>query len=130
MPATPATPQQFEALLDRLTEAVRAATPPAPAAPAVAETAPVPLHELSNEQLGRRLLRGLSENHASPWWAGVRENADDTAAAPAGLAEQVQALPLALPSMSLTGAMTAAHDLQSPSWTRTPPRTVFTEPGR
>ena len=106
---------------------MRAATPAAPAAPAVAETVEVPLHELSNEQLGALLLRGLSENHASPWWAQVRENAGDTAAAPApaGLAEQVQALPITQSSMSLTEAMTAAHDLQSPSWTRKPARTVF-----
>ena len=120
VPAKTATPEQFGALLDKLTEAVRTASAAAPQAPApvpVAEA--VPLHKLSTDELSRRFVRQLAETHKSPWWRGVNENAGaaDTEA-PQGLAEQVQALPARLQSMSLAEAMASAHDLHSPSWSR------------
>lgn len=119
----PVTEAEFKVLLEAITNA-RAAAP----APVIAEP---PLHTLSNDQLGARLVRRLAENHASPYWAQVRENAGSTGtAAPAGLAEQAQALPIAQHAMTLSEALASAHDLHSPGWTRTPPRSVFTEPGR
>ncbi len=121
-PATPAAAPPGDARFQALLHTVRsagatAARPAAPQPPSAEESAP--LHTLSTDELGRRLVRALAENHASPWWAPVRENAGPPAqAAPAGLAEQVQALPDRLQAMSLTEAMASRYDLHSPAWTR------------
>ena len=124
-PATPISDTQFQALLSSIHGAAPAV---APQQPSVQESAP--LHTLSNDELGRRLVRQLAEHHKSPYWAQVTENADTrVASAPSGLAEQVQSLPGGLPSMSLTEALATAHDLHSPAWSRTPGargvRTIF-----
>lgn len=118
----PVTDAEFNVLL----EALKAR----PAAPApVTEAAEVPLHTLTNEQLGQRLLRRLAENHSSPYWAAVNESAS-VPAVPSTLAESARALPIAQTSMTLTEAVKASHDPRSPFWNRTPARTVFDEPGR
>lgn len=137
VPTTIATPEQLEALIDRLTESVKTATAAHQAAPAP-QPAPVveaaPLHSLSTDELGRRLVRQLAETHASPWWRPVTENAGDTGAlAQRGLAEQAQALPIGQQSMTLAEALASAHDLESPAWRQGAARigrTIFDQPGR
>lgn len=131
---TPGTVTLTESQLSQLLAAVAArsaapaARPASPQRPTVEETAP--LHTLSNDELGRRLVRALSENHKSPWWAEVSENTGATPAAPGvpGLAEQIQNLPTGPQSMSLLEALTTAHDLHSPGWRPTGARgarTIF-----
>lgn len=126
-PTRPVTDAEFKLLLEAISGTRAAAPAPAPVVKAVEP----PLHTLSNEQLGQRLLRSLAENHRSPYWAAVNENAGSApAAAPSTLAEQAQALPIVPQSMTLSEALMAGRDLRSPSWNRTPARTVFDEPGR
>lgn len=119
-PAVPAVPTpmsdaQFNAFLQKITEARVAA---APAAPAVAPT-PVDeaaeLRGLTTSQLGRRLLNRVAESgalHSPSWRAAVTETAQE----PAGLAEQLAAIPAAAQSLTIREAVNAAHHPLSPFW--------------
>jgi hypothetical protein len=118
MPATYVISEsQFKTLL----AAAQARASAAPAAPAVTpEQARVneaaELRSLTSDQLSARLLQRLAETWVprSPGWrAPITETAQ-----PQGLAEQAQAIPAGLHSVSLTEAMAARHDLHSPLWTR------------
>lgn len=118
-PAAPApvafTNAQVQALLNAVRPAAAAAPTPVAAQQPAQESAP--LHTLSTDELGRRLVRAVSEGHRSPWWrAPVRENADTPALS--GLAEQVQALPTGPQSVTLSEALATRYDLHSPAWTR------------
>lgn len=118
-PTVPATPQQMsDAQFARLLAQVRAARPATQASPTGPAIEATPLHELSQDALGRRLVARLSENHAATGPHAVSETAGTRTTARSALAEQAAALPAVMQSMSLSEALAARHDPDSQAWTR------------
>jgi hypothetical protein len=104
---------QFAALLAEVREmraATIAAQQPTPEQLALAEAAEI--RSLTDAQLSARLLERLTQR------AGGRTALTESADGPAPLSAAVEALPTRLHAVTLTDAVTAARDPQSPLWTR------------